>query len=66
MNNLQEQYKEHYEIYSKIVDSVNTTSRLINEFGKLPVTGVKNIDNLYHALHKSQSKLVEVFEPIEE
>ena len=66
MNNLQEQYKEHYEIYSKIVDSVNTTSQLINEWGNLPVTGVENIDNLYYALHKSQSKLIEIFEPIEE
>ena len=66
MNNLQEQYKEHYEIYSKIVDSVNTTSQLINEWGNLPVTGVENIDNLYHALHKSQSKLIEIFEPIKE
>lgn len=66
MNNLQKQYKEHYEVYLKIIDSVNTTSQLINELGRLPVTGVENIDNLYYALHKSQSKLIEIFEPIKE
>ena len=66
MNDLKKQYKEHYEIYFKIIDSVNTTSQLINELGRLPVTGVENIDNLYYALHKSQSKLIEIFEPIEE
>ena len=30
MNDLKKQYKEHYEIYLKIIDSVNTTSQLIN------------------------------------
>ena len=45
---------------------MNTTSQLINELGRLPVTGVENIDNFYYALHKSQSKLIEIFEPIEE
>ena len=57
----------HHKVYiPKIIDSVNTTSQLINELGRLPVTGVENIDNLYYALHKSQSKLIEIFEPIEE
>ena len=54
MNNLQEQYKEHYEIYSKIVDSVNTTSQLINEWGNLPVTGVENIDNFLEFLYRKE------------
>ena len=66
VDNLKKQYKEHYEIYLKIIDSVNTTSQLINELGRLSVTGVENIDNFYYALHKSQSKLIEIFEPIEE
>lgn len=65
MSNLEEQYKEHYELYLKIVDSINITSRLINEFGKLPSTGVENIDNLYLALHESQTKIIEVFETLE-
>lgn len=66
MSNLQEQYKEHFELYAKIAESVNKTSQLINEFGELPQTGVKNIDNIYHALHKAHEKVIEVFMPIEE
>lgn len=66
MDNLEKQYKEHYEIYLKIVESVNNTSQLINKFGELPHTGVNNIDNLYHALHKAQTKIIEIFMPIEE
>ena len=65
MSNLEEQYKEHYGLYLEIVDSINRTSKLINEFGKLPVTGVENIDNLYFALHKAQEKMIEVFEILE-
>lgn len=66
MSNLQKQYKEHYELYTKIVESVNNTSQLINKLGELPQTGVENIDNLYHALHKAQTKVIEIFIPIEE
>lgn len=62
MKDLQEQYKEHFELYKKIVDSINNTSELINEFGKLPKTDVENINNLYLALHKAQLKMIEIFE----
>lgn len=66
MDNLEKKYKKHYELYVKISESVNNTSQLINKFGELPKTGVENIDNLYHALHKAQTKVIEVFTPIEE
>ena len=54
MNDLKKQYKEHYEIYLKIIDSVNTTSQLINELGRLPVTGVENIDNFLEFLYRKE------------
>ena len=66
MDNLKKQYKEHYEMYLKIAESINNTSRLINEFGELPYTGIDNIDNLYRALNKAQTKIIEIFMPIEE
>ena len=62
MRDLTEEYKEHFEMYKKIVDSVNETSRLINELGKMPITGVRDIDNIYHALYEAQTKVVEIFE----
>lgn len=66
MSDLQKQYKKHYDIYVKIAESVNNTSQLINELGELPATGVDNIDNLYYALHKAHTKVIEVFIPIED
>lgn len=66
MNDLKKQYKEHYELCMKIAESINKTSELINEFGKLPTTGVENIDNLYFALYKAQRKMIEIFEEEEE
>lgn len=62
MSNLEKQYKEHYDLYLQIIESVNNTSRLINEFGKLSPTGVENVDNLYPALHNAQKKVIEIFE----
>lgn len=64
MSDLKKQYKEHYELYKKIAESINNTSQLINEFGELPETGVENIDNLYYALSQAQTKVIEVFVPI--
>lgn len=66
MDNLQQKCKKHYEIYLKIVESVNITSQLINELGQLPKTGIKNIDNLHPALIKAQIQMLEIFEPIKE
>lgn len=66
MNNLEKQYREHYKLYSEIVESINKTSELINKLGELPKTGVENIDNLHLALARTQSKVLEIFEPVEE
>lgn len=66
MNKLEKQYSEHYKLYLEIVKSINKTSGLINKLGELPKTGVKNIDNLHFALIEAQSKVLEIFEPIEE
>ena len=65
MNELEKQYKEHYGLYLEIIKSINRTSNLINEFGKLPATGVENIDNLYFALHQAQTTMIEIFETLE-
>lgn len=66
MQNIEETYKDHIEILEKIRESINVTSGLINELGELPLTGIENIDNMYFGLHQRQSKIVEMYLPIEE
>lgn len=66
MQNIEETYKDHIEILEKIRQSINITSGLINELGELPLTGIENIDNMYIGLHQRQSKIVEMYLPIED
>lgn len=61
MQVIREQHKEHIEILEKIKDSVNETSRLINELGELPATNNMNLNLMYIGLHQRHLKVIEMF-----
>ena len=59
--NYVEQYPEHHRIFCEIANNVNNISELINQLGKLPKTGVPEIDLLYEGFYDAHMHLINMF-----
>lgn len=66
MQEVREKFKDHIEVLEKIRESVNETSRLINELGDLPPTDELNLNLMYIGLHQRHLKVIEMFLPVDE
>jgi hypothetical protein len=62
--NYEKEYPKHFEVYQKLVESVNETTKLINELDALPKTGVENIDLISVGLKRKHYEVIEMFLPI--
>lgn len=60
--NYDKQYPEHAALFYKIVESVNTTSRLINEFNELCPAGDEYIDLMGRLLMSAQREVINILD----